>query len=313
MSTPITEKGCYYNHVNALAENTLRELQSPEVRDLAWACFSPSLFKASLLDQRRRAENCRFPLTDERRDWLRQLDRQPEALQQHLAARKSTRLGIYFESLWQFFLRSDSQVELLASNLPVQSGGKTLGEFDLLYFCRKRQRPVHLELALKFYLCAPDMDGSQWQHWLGPDSSDRLDLKLRKMLDRQIRLSEQAQARATLAALQASSPLREVEIKGRLYRWHPASALAPPAYNRQLAFHQWVHAARAARILDAVPNRRLQRRQWLAPLPANTDTSRQAPVQELADRAQQFAVLDNEGRERYRLFVVPDHWPRRHA
>jgi len=309
MSTPITEKGWYYNHVNASAENTLLELQTPEVRDLAWACFSPPLFHARQLGGDTSLGNCPFTLTAARQQWLLGLDQQPGDLLQFIANAKSTRLGIYFESLWQFFLQSDPQVELLASNLPVRADGKTLGEFDLLYFCRQRQRHVHLELALKFYLCAPDKDGSEWQHWLGPNSNDRLDLKLERMLEHQIRLSEQPQAGEILAGLGVESPLREVEVKGRLFQQYGTGALTPPAYNKRLALHDWVCAGKAEAIPGGAAKLRLARRQWLAPLTANHNNARQEQAGDPPHRPRQFALLDEEGREQRRLFVVPDDWP----
>ncbi|TDG11940.1 DUF1853 family protein [Seongchinamella unica] len=295
--------------MNAFAENTLLELQTPEVRDLAWACFSPPLFHASKLARQASVSNCHFSLTAARRQWLRQLDRQPQALLQFIAAGRSTRLGIYFESLWQFFLSNEPQVELLASNLPVRAGGKTLGEFDLVYFCHRRQRPVHLELALKFYLCAPGMDGSEWQHWLGPNVKDRLDRKLTRMLEHQARLSEQAQAREVLAALGVESPLREVEVKGRLYRQYAVTTVAPPAYNTQLALQQWAHASTATAILGDLSHRRLARRQWLAPLAGNDSPAGREQTGTAANSPGQFALVDDWGRERQRLFVVADEWP----
>lgn len=308
MCRPITEKGWYYNHVSASLENTLQELRSAEVRDLAWSCFSPPLFNACELSADNPPGNCHFALNAARRQWLRELDAQPEALLDYLAAANSRRLGLYFESLWQFFLRSDPQVDLLASNLPVRDGGRTLGEFDLLYFCRQRQRPVHLELALKFYLCAPGADGSEWHHWLGPNSRDRLDLKLQRMLDHQIRLSEQAAAREPLAAIGAGAPLRELAIKGRLYRQQGATGGTPPAYNRRLQLHCWTHAAGAASALPPGAAVRLARRQWLSPLARSADGGDPAQAGRSA-RAEQFALLDASGHERQRLFVVADDWP----
>ena len=312
MNTPTTEKGCYYNHVNAFAENTLNQLCRPEVRDLAWACFSPPLLHSQLLGSSAPADNCQFPLTPERRLWLKRLDENPAPLLQALAACNSSRLGIYFESLWQFFLASDPHVELLAHNLPVREGGKTLGEFDIIYFCHRRQRHVHLELALKFYLCGPGLDGSEWHHWLGPNSKDRLDLKLAHMLEHQIQLSQLPAATPVLAELGVKQPLRELEIKGRLYHYHQTSAALPPAYNSQLPMHQWAYARDAETLLQPSRHLALAREQWLAPLAHGRLDTSGPQTQPLPNKAQQFAVTDCAQMERHRLFLVANDWPQTH-
>ncbi|RLQ22406.1 DUF1853 family protein [Seongchinamella sediminis] len=313
MRAPIVAKDWYYNHVNAFPENTLRELRTAEVRDLAWSCFSPPLFDADLLPAGESPGNCHFALTAARRRWLRQLDAQPAELLQFIASANSRRLGLYFESLWQFFLRSDPQVELLASNLPVRAEGRTLGEFDLIYFCHQRQRAIHLELALKFYLCAPGRDGSEWRHWLGPNSHDRLDLKLGRMLQHQVRLSEQAPAREVLARLGAESPLRELAVRGRLYRQYGARGGTPPGCNNSQPMHLWTHAGNARAILANSTAVRLARRQWLAPLHPVSGTGEPAWPAEQSGRARQFALLDASGCEQQRLFVVADDWPQEHG
>ena len=70
--------------------------------------------------------DCRFELDAQRRRWLVQLDEQPEPLLAHLAARRSRRLGLYFESLWHFFLQQDPATDLLATNLAVRTADRTL-------------------------------------------------------------------------------------------------------------------------------------------------------------------------------------------
>ena len=113
--------------------------RTPAVRDLAWACFSPPLLhNDQLLADPGGLTNCYLELTPQRRDWLAALDRDPSALLEHLAVNAPRRLGLYFERLWHFFLQADPAVELLAHNLPVRDGGVTLGEFDCLYYCRRR-------------------------------------------------------------------------------------------------------------------------------------------------------------------------------
>ena len=53
--------------------------------------------------------------------------------EQMLIQRRSTRLGIRYETLWQFLYQQTHNYKILASNLPVRDTKRTLGEFDLLY------------------------------------------------------------------------------------------------------------------------------------------------------------------------------------
>ncbi|MBN7797994.1 DUF1853 family protein [Parahaliea mediterranea] len=293
------------------------------VRDLAWACFSPPLMlSARLGGDGPDAGNADFALTPARQDWLARLDADPAPLREHLARSRSRRLGLYFERLWHFFLARDPAVELLAHNLPVRENGRTLGEFDLLYYCHERRRHCHLELAVKFYLgySAPGCDtpgASRWRDWLGPNSRDRLDLKLDRLLDHQVRLADHPSARAVLARLGVTDPLREVEMKGYLFR-HPRNPLPPPrAFNPALALHSWWRLQELPGALDpSLRYRVLPRLEWLA---AARDTVDAMPppalLQALEDHFREHrqprlvAALDDSGVEQWRCFVTDASWP----
>lgn len=299
-----------------------------EVRDLAWACFSPPLLQAGqLTDDGHNVAGCDLPLTPARRRWLQALDRDPAPLLAHLQRRPARRLGIYFEQLWQFFLAGDPAVELVAHNLPVREGGKTLGEFDCLYFCRERRRHYHLELAVKFFLGhragTTGDTASHWHEWLGPDAEDRLDRKIHRLFRRQLTLGETAAAREPLSRLGITSPVPELAFKGQLFQgW--ADPLPPPfRYNRERRFGQWLRIGElegflAARSADAFLV--LPRLRWLAPAlaePADRIYSRARLAKHLhchfatTDRALLVASLDGGGGETGRFFVTAEHWPGR--
>ena len=108
--------------------------QTRAVRDLAWACFSPALLHSNVLaDADQDIANCGLSLSPAREQWLMEIDRHPEELLRHLSKLHNKRLGLYFESLWHFFLQQDPQVDLIAHNLAVRTPHKTVGEFDCLY------------------------------------------------------------------------------------------------------------------------------------------------------------------------------------
>ena len=303
-------------------------LTNRQVRDLAWACFSPPLLHTEqLADDQHNVANCGLSLTPTRQHWLQQLDRKPAALNEFLSQKAHTRLGLYFEQLWHFFLREDPDVDLLAHNLPVREGAKTLGEFDCLYFCHQRQRHYHLELAVKYFLAYHRAEQAtttrSWRAWLGPNSRDRLDLKVEHMMQRQIRLSEQPAAQALLSSLGIDSLAGEVEIKGWLFGNAGETILPPRGHNAARPVRHWLriedlHDLLAVESYSGLAL--LPRLQWLAPA-RREDTEVLPPATAEAQLHNHFqrnnrpvlvAAFGNAGIELDRFFVTGQDWPQRY-
>ncbi|MEH6582944.1 MAG: DUF1853 family protein [Halioglobus sp.] len=300
--------------------------KNPAVRDLAWACFSPPLLHSALLeDETASVRNCGLTLTAPRKRWLQALDSNPVPLLEHIAGIHSHRLGIYFEGLWHFFLNQDESIDLLAHNLPVRENGVTLGEFDCLYYCHQRLGHFHLELAVKFFLgnrgSTESSNTSQWQEWWGPGCQDRLDLKVRHLLDHQSQLANHPAARNSLSNLGITDVGREVEVKGYLYQSRNDPMAAPRGYNPGKPMEQWVH-------LDDIPLHCeksgwpafviLPKRQWLAPAQGlDTDSAfTPAGLQEALkshfeenNRPLLVAALNQSGDQQSRFFAVNNDWP----
>lgn len=299
--------------------------QTQEVRDLAWACFSPPLLHLEQLEAASGTGGCALQLTAARRMWLEQLDRDASALLAHLAQRPTHRLGLYFEHLWHFFLEQDPQTKLLAHNLPIHAEGRTLGEFDCIYFCQLRQRPVHLELAVKYFLGARDTTRgeapSEWREWLGPDTADRLDLKLSHLLSRQIRLGDQPIARQCLLELGIEEPLKEIALKGYLFQPLTDPLTSPMAYNYANHLHSWVTRSQLPAALELEDARRflvLPKQCWLSQArwePTSGSINQAELLLETRQRLERdtypllVAALDEYGWESNRFFVTPDGWP----
>jgi hypothetical protein len=298
--------------------------QTQAVRDLAWAVFSPNLVHIAALPNTRAAvHDCHFELTTRRRLWLEQLDRNSDTLAAHLAQRSTHRLGLYFEQLWHFFLSADPEVELIAHNLPIRDEGRTLGEFDVIYFCQRRDTHVHLELAVKYYLGANPQ--TEEPIWLGPDRRDHLDNKLVHLLHRQIGLSDAPAASARLQELGIDSLEREISLKGYLFQPLQDPLRSPQAYNRECVFGHWAHLGLLDRLTDSLQDNasashfmRLQKMQWLSPAQTNPASILIPPTLLQTEVAALFAdipypvliaALDAHGSETARFFVTPDSWP----
>jgi hypothetical protein len=302
----------------------LATLQTPAVRDLAWCCAAPSLVDdyAALGD----AALTTYRLRDAA-GWsraLRALDREPAPLLQFLGARNLRRLGLYYEALWHFHLQHHNAVELLAHNLPVRSGDdkRTVGEFDVLYFCRERRQVVHLELAVKFYLGLADGGGRDG--WWGPDRRDRLDRKLDHLLHRQTTLGTHEAARRALAPLNSGIARREIAFRGYLFQPAEGPLPLPLGIDPACAGQRWFRYAAFVDESTGHPRSRwqiLQRLEWLAPRRLQPDTAMSSgEVRDALERrfggGDDFALLarfdqGREGRtESARCFVVSDGWPR---
>lgn len=305
---------------------SISSCRTPQVRDLAWSCFSACLMNTEqLADAEPIAGNCALLLTQERADWLAQLDLEPTPLLQHLSPLHCYRLGIYFEKLWHFFLQEDPAVELVAHNLPVHHEGKTLGEFDCIYYCHQRQRHVHLELAVKYYLghrrTATTCDHSECSEWLGPNAADRLDLKVGHLMTRQIRLADHPVALRQLRDLGISQLDREVEIKGDLFRPRSDPLPAPRAFNPGHAMQAWLPIDQLRALVEERGGgsyQLLPRHRWLAraqpdPLSPKLDGITLSAVSRARLRKDSrpllVAAVDDYGMELDRFFITPDHWP----
>lgn len=298
--------------------------------DLLWAITSPDLMLPSnSANTEGLSSIADAPIIASLKNWLQDNDhRQP--LAELILQRQPRRLGIYYEVLWQYVLENFPGVHLTARNLPIMRDGRTLGELDFVYYCQHRQRHIHLETAVKFYLGvpAPQTQGNaqqpalSWSQWLGPGCKDRLDLKLLKMFDQQTRLSTTEEGSATLKNLGVDKPLREICLKG--YFFYPMNKLCSPPDDShpQHARCHWLKISEMNLLSQHTGCWQIMKKEeWLAPL-SNKDDRR---LLKLSDLTQQTGlllasnpfpimianmhVIGGSYREASRFFITPDDWP----
>lgn len=205
------------------------------VRDLAWVMESPGLV-ASLADDEALVSGRLFSdslvsgrlVSDQ---WcqqtyathltqLQQLDENPQVLLDFLSTLKSHRLGFYFEALLAFWLEHILKYQPFQKNMPVYqemagAGRRTLGEFDFLFAQPQQTRLQHWETTVKFYLCHENEKGTF--QWLGPAGQDRLDIKLARIFEHQLRLVETVEAKTALAKFAMQGVNSMALIKGYLF------------------------------------------------------------------------------------------------
>jgi len=302
-------------------DELMPDLRHPQVRDLAWVILSPPLLIDAPSPQRHPLSASRWSdAPGALSDWLLLLDRQPAILQAWLAQHSIRRLGLYYERLWQFALAQAPDVELLVANLPIRQDGQTLGELDLIL--RDAEGVHHLELAVKFYLGLQTGERRRHDHWLGPGSHDRLDIKLQRLCEHQLQLSSSHQAQTLLTELTCREIDSALWLGGYLFQpWQDGCELPTGANPAHLGGHwlrlgDWPHSAAVDGDAHWQP---LPRQAWLAPAQLEDSQLWQAEdVQQWitdADRNQARLLArmepDADGRwiERERLFVVSDSWP----
>jgi hypothetical protein len=199
-------------------------------------------------------------------------------------------------------LQEQPSVEVLAANLPLRVGGRTLGELDVLY--RSADAVVHREVAVKFYLatgtsCAPEA-------WIGPGKRDRLDLKLGRFVEHQTRVPTLAREHGVWPDALPFPTRREVLLLGMLFS-HPSAPRLPDGAHEDAAHGRWYTAAEFSGRFGADPWCVLDKPWWLSPEHAHRMPS--VPAHALAEGLEtpRLAARVHEGAVE-RAFVVPNGW-----
>lgn len=248
-----------------------------------------------------------LPLTSARREWLSSLDRDDATLRQFMQDHcYSKRLGLVFESLWHFFLREDPATELIAHNIPVRDGNKTLGEFDVLYYCHQTQQAIHLELAVKFFLgLNVNQQTPSLSHWFGPNRADRLDRKLARLKQHQLPLALSEAGRAALREYDIEAPLQQLQVSGILFhRDNNGTHLSLNPEHQRGRWQTVDDFVGDSQNSDKQQWRYLAKPHWLEGQYANAAVFT-SEYMTLASERPIMAI--NAAQER--LFIVPNQWP----
>lgn len=240
------------------------------VRHLAWCLFSEPMALISTTPAFK-VEPSQTLLA-----WLSELDRNPKPLHDYLATHNRVLLGSYFECLWQFFFQSSPDWQLLDHHIQIHQGKQTLGELDLLARNTRNKQAYHIELAVKFYLKPANLSGEQLSHWLGPQSHDRLDLKLHKLANKQLPFLQNPATQTELTRRNLPHrPLQALVLKGYLFEpWEQDNHKRHPDINPNANINTWLHEKHG----DALFTKDtswvvLPKTHWLGPYQGTIDTA----------------------------------------
>lgn len=138
----------------------------------------------------------------------------------HKFTLKSTgklRLGKLVERFVCHQLSDHDSYTILAENVQIQDGKKTIGELDALLLMKNE--PIHLEIVYKFYLYEPDEGNDELSHWIGPNRKDSLIQKLYKLKQKQLPLLYHPQTLVLLdnLSLDRTKIKQQVLFKAQLF------------------------------------------------------------------------------------------------
>lgn len=284
----------------------LRQFKSSLVRALAWSCFSETLIN-EVSSATGPVYRPRLALTGRRLEWLMNLDADTQPLEEYLDKHcHSTRLGLIYESLWHFFLDQDPDTDLIAHNIPVRDGKITLGEFDLIYFCKVSKRHIHLELAVKFFLGIPNKNAPpNLNQWFGPNRADRLDRKLARLTQHQLPLAHTEAGRQVIRELGINNVEQELQVSGILFH-ADHDKRQTPSLNMHHQRGDWLSVSKF-REEQTQPSKQsdwryIEKPRWLGAEfndattldDAHIESAQKKPIMLINDRQQRrFLVADN--------------------
>ncbi len=258
-----------------MLQTLLSDLQNEDVRRLAWAIGSPSLFDATnaVWQSRLRTDEWSSRELSRCANWLQAIDREPDMLQLSLGdPLVSTPLGHIFEKYVLFWQAARPDVRAATRGLIVRTNGRTLGEFDLVLL-RHDGVIETLEVTVKYYLnLHPELGMAGC---FGPRAFDRMTDKYRKMTTRQTDLGH---TEAGLLAIcrwlettcgETRTPERltvENYALARGYVFHPsANAVIAGELSPQHGRGLWQTDEHALPEDSASMWRNLSSREWLGP------------------------------------------------
>lgn len=307
-------------------------LSDPVLRDLAWLIATPDLVELPPpIPCAGRPTIEELGLEHTLLPWLRQLGRPPLAA---LNGSRAMRMGHYHERLWHTLLDHAPNTRLLARNVRISRQRNTLGELDMLYRTCDNPAPVHLEVAIKFYLGLPEGPGAptSQSRWIGPGGLDSLALKCAHLRRHQLPLSTTVLALETLAHWLAPRDIgaadrrldelltQRLAMPGILYYpWH-ATMPAPEGATADHRRGTWCYCrdwpALAACSTEKPEIAWLEKPHWLAPPPRSAFRPAAEQLPAISAKVHtwqspQQVMLYYVDEQRYeRLFLVPDGWPR---
>ncbi|MCI4670141.1 MAG: DUF1853 family protein [Bacteroidia bacterium] len=237
-------------------------------------------------------------------DFLHTLDKDPSPIQKLWQGKNHKRLGRYFEHLLFTFIKLNPNYRLIFSNKVIKVKKQSIGELDLVFQDLQSGEVIHMELAVKFYLGLGDT--SRWENWYGPSLRDRLDFKMDKLLNKQIKFSNHPSLDEVWQKEKLRPTKRCVLLKGYLFYPTPkevAPEFAFKGHNKS----QWMEAEVFSLDRDKV-YKKIPKLRWLSKNTLNNlESDRELKIEE-QNFPNIYGEFDRDGREKRKIFICPKTW-----
>lgn len=186
-------------------------LKNKFVRDLEFAIFSNSLLN---FDQSQ--HDILFGLNEfQVRDWIYSLEENPSELEIFIETQNSIRLGKYFENLLHFYFLWNFNVDVIDYSKQIFEGKNTLGELDFILFIKPKNRYLHLEVAVKYFVKRQGF--CDYENFICPNGERNLKRKIDKTFEKQLQILEYAPAKEYLIEKGIFNIESRILIRGAIF------------------------------------------------------------------------------------------------
>lgn len=205
----------------------------------------------------------------------------------------NSRLGFWYQHLCLQHFQTHPDYNVIADEIQLNHNGRTIGAIDFIIEHLPTKTTEHWEVAIKFYLL---FDGL----WYGPNSQDRLDLKLEHMLTHQLTMSQHECFKNQYPEF--DNLIQKLLLQGRLYtnpfrqQVIPTEVLAHKIDTSQINGY-WCFYSERHLINESLYI--LKKGQWL--------TGKDESSTILTESSKQFVHCQTESGQFW--FVLPDTWP----
>lgn len=264
------------------------------IRDLRWLLTSPNVMNS---------EYPNLPESIQHR-LVQQLDVLKKRITDPTKIKVRKRLGFYVEDLFLWLLTLHPEFELIEHSIQLINQKQTIGELDFLVYDCVERRYLHIELAVKFYLLKGDDNGLH--NWIGPNKKDRLDKKLERIIQHQLKLSNHPLLKKQLPNVANAQFKSYMLFKGRMFHHSSSIENRSALFNKALEIDEWKRIGE----LTHAESRRLavlEKVDWLAPIyAANTAPLLNNFISNAQIMERPLMCWDSE--QKRCCFIVPENW-----
>lgn len=240
-----------------------------------------------------------------------------EAIQSIHINKQNFRLGKYIENLLSEYLTHHPNISELLSGIQIFDQHKTIGELDFIF--KYQDRFYHWEVTQKFYLLHHHQGISRY---FGPQGKDRLDLKVKKLIEHQLPL---AKNEVTLKTISQKDLHSRAYVKGTIF-YHKSNKITPPTWPNLSPHHSkgwWLRLNEFLPYFSQTETRLsflvLPKTRWLTSGDWMLSQTKADPMKECFEKLTShfeklshsiMLIIYQNGKELNRGFIVPNNWPR---